>query len=89
MEEDTPQPLFRNNMLIALGSIAIALLTVYGLLNNPGEVIREDVRLGPVIAASRIVIPLFLTIGLLVLLAKVKKCKVCGKIFIWRRPTLD
>lgn len=89
MEENTPQPLFRTNVLIVLGSILIALLTAYGLLNNPGDIIREDVRLGPVIAASRIVIPLFVTIGMLVLLAKVKKCTVCGKIFIWRKPTLE
>ncbi|MBF0176678.1 MAG: hypothetical protein HQL63_07515 [Magnetococcales bacterium] len=80
------KPLIKNPMvLIFVGAIAIMLFTLFGVSNNPGEVIREDVSLGPIIAASRVLIPLFATLGLIYFLSTVKKCDVCGRILFWRQ----
>ncbi len=82
MGHDT-KPLVRNMVLVIAGGLAIMLFTFAGILNN-ADLVREDARLGPVIAASKILIPLFTTIGVIYYLAGIKKCKACGKIFFWR-----
>lgn len=79
------KPLVRSHVLIVLGGLLTISVTLFGLFNNPGELIRQDVRLGPVIAASRVFIPLFAVMGVIFLLAGIKKCKACGKIFFWRK----
>lgn len=77
-------PLFKDNTLIILGGLMVMAFTLFGVLSNPGEIIRQDVRLGPVIAAGRIVVPLFMTIGAFYLIAQIKRCKHCGKILMGR-----
>ncbi|MEO5377946.1 MAG: hypothetical protein H7832_09230 [Magnetococcus sp. DMHC-6] len=79
-----PTPLFRNLILIIGGGILIMGIIFAGILDN-GEIIRADARMGPIIAATRILVPLFFTIGVMYYLASIKKCKACGKIFFWRR----
>ncbi|MBF0153004.1 MAG: hypothetical protein HQL64_04610 [Magnetococcales bacterium] len=80
------KPLIKNPViLIFVGAVTIMLFTLFGVSNNPGEVIRQDVRLGPVIAASRVLIPLFATVGLVYFLSTVKKCDVCGRILFWKQ----
>ncbi|MEO5344866.1 MAG: hypothetical protein H7834_00635 [Magnetococcus sp. YQC-9] len=81
------QPLVSSRGLIILGAIFIMGITIYGILDNPGELIRNDLQFGPIIAASRIIIPLFITLGFIHLLAHVTKCKTCGKIRFWRRDS--
>ncbi|MBF0160739.1 MAG: hypothetical protein HQL88_00490 [Magnetococcales bacterium] len=54
-------------------------------MSNPGEIIRQDVLMGPIVAAGRIVLPLLFVIGLLFLFASIKKCEACGKILFWRK----
>lgn len=83
--EHSTKPLVRNHVLIVVGALVVATVTLHGLLTAPGELIRNDVHLGPIIAASRIFVPLFLVIGGLYLLGNVKKCHACGKIFFWRQ----
>ncbi|GAB0057221.1 hypothetical protein SIID45300_01544 [Candidatus Magnetaquicoccaceae bacterium FCR-1] len=78
------QPLVSSRGLIILGAMLIMGFTVHGILDNPGELIRNDLQFGPVIAASRIIVPLFITLGIIHLLANVTKCKTCGKIRFWR-----
>lgn len=85
--EHEVKPLIRNYVLIIVGAFVIAGITLFGILNNPGEVIKEDVLMGPIIATSRIVVPLFFAIGLIILFARLRKCKSCGKILFWRKNT--
>ncbi len=77
------KPLVRNYILVIIGAFFVAAVTLFGILNNPGEMIREDVLMGPIIATSRIIIPLFFVMGVLYFLASIKKCKSCGKILFW------
>ncbi len=84
MEHNT-RPLLRNYVLVVLGALFVTAVTLYGLLSAPGELIREDVHLGPIIAASRIFVPLFAVIGGIYFLGNIKKCDSCGKIFFWRK----
>ena len=84
MDQET-NPLVGSRWLLALGSIIIGGVTLYGVFDSPGELIRQDVRLGPVIAATKIIVPIFLTLGILYFLASVKVCKRCGKIIFWRK----
>ncbi|MBF0284503.1 MAG: hypothetical protein HQL51_08600 [Magnetococcales bacterium] len=79
------RPLFQTTGLIIAGSAAIAGFTAFGVLNDPGEIIRQDLRFGPMIAAGKILLPLFLTIFTITFLARVRKCKSCGKLMFWRR----
>ncbi|MBF0109062.1 MAG: hypothetical protein HQL76_07805 [Magnetococcales bacterium] len=60
-------------------------VTLLGLSSNYADLIREDVRMGPMIAAVRILFPMFAVIGLIYYLATVKKCAHCGKIMFWKR----
>lgn len=78
------EPLFKNTALIILGGMLIALFTLIGVLGNPGEIIRQDVRMGPAIAAAKVLVPLFITLGGIVFLASLKKCKSCGKVLMFR-----
>ncbi|MEO5362099.1 MAG: hypothetical protein H7838_00530 [Magnetococcus sp. DMHC-8] len=84
MEHHT-RPLIRSHVLVVVGVLFVIGITLFGIMNNPGEIIRQDVLMGPVIAAGRIVVPLLVVIGALCLFANVKKCKSCGKILFWRR----
>lgn len=77
------KPLFRNVVLIITSGLIIAGITVFGM-SDVDDLIREDNRLGPVIAASRIIVPLFGVIGVAYLLGSIKKCEACGKVFFWR-----
>ena len=86
MEHDT-RPLLRNYVLVVLGALFVTAVTLYGLMNAPGDLIREDVRFGPIIAASRIFVPLFFVIGGVYFLGNIKKCGACGKIFFWRKTS--
>ncbi|MBF0626634.1 MAG: hypothetical protein HQL91_00285 [Magnetococcales bacterium] len=79
------KPLVGTRSLITLGAMVIMGFTLHGILDNPGELIRNDLLLGPIIAASRIIIPLFLTLGVIHLLANVTKCEACGKILFWKK----
>ncbi|MBF0136569.1 MAG: hypothetical protein H7833_13410 [Magnetococcus sp. DMHC-1] len=80
------KPLIKNPMvLIFVGGVIVMLFTLFGVVINPGEIIREDVRLGPVIAASRILIPIFATVGVVYFLSTVKKCEACGRILFWKQ----
>ena len=88
MAHDT-KPLLRDYVLIIVGCLFIVGVMVFGLLSDPGEIIRKDVRFGPAVAAIRIIIPIFVVIGALFLLANIKKCKNCGKILFWRKPHSD
>ncbi len=85
MEHKTT-PLVGSIILILIGGICIMGVTIYGINNNPGELIRNDLLFGPIIAAGRILVPLFLTLGVIYALANIKKCKACGKILFWRKP---
>ncbi|MBF0447244.1 MAG: hypothetical protein HQL67_03495 [Magnetococcales bacterium] len=78
------KPLFRNVVLIISSGVIIAGITAFGIA-DVDELIREDNRLGPVIAASRIIVPLFGVIGVAYLLGNIRKCEACGKVFFWRR----
>ncbi|MBF0609747.1 MAG: hypothetical protein HQL55_01320, partial [Magnetococcales bacterium] len=86
-DETRYQPLFKEHILIVLGGLMVMGFTLYGVLNNPDELIRQDVRLGPVIAAGRIVVPLFLTVGVMYMISQIKQCKHCGKILLPSRLT--
>lgn len=82
MGNDKPKtPLIHENVLIILGGITIMGFTIYGIMNDPGLLIKQDLLMGPVIATARIVVPLFLTIFVLSLIARFRKCPDCGKIF--------
>lgn len=85
MEHHT-KPLLKSHVLIVVGGLFITCITLFGLLTgNVDQLIREDVRLGPVIAAGRVILPVFAAIGAIYYLAGVKKCAACGKILFWRR----
>lgn len=84
MEHKTT-PLVGSLSLIAWGAVCVMGVTLHGVLNNPGELIRNDLLFGPIIATCRIVIPLFLTLGVLYILANIKKCQACGKILFWKK----
>ncbi|MBF0438509.1 MAG: hypothetical protein HQL93_05235 [Magnetococcales bacterium] len=86
MEHKT-KPLFGHITLIAIGAIFIMGLTIYGIHNDPGELIRNDLLLGPIIATGRIVIPLFFTLGVIYLLANITKCRACGRILFWKKKS--
>ncbi|MBF0165530.1 MAG: hypothetical protein HQL97_15255 [Magnetococcales bacterium] len=79
------QPLVSSRGLIILGAMLIMGFTIHGILDNPGELIRNDPQFGPVVAASRIIVPLFISLGFIHLLANITKCKACGKIRFWRK----
>ncbi|MEO5353838.1 MAG: hypothetical protein H7835_11605 [Magnetococcus sp. XQGC-1] len=79
------KPLIRSHVLVTIAVLFVAGITLFGITNNPGEIIRQDVLMGPIIATSRIVIPLILVVGVLYLFANIKKCESCGKILFWRR----
>ena len=76
--------MFRNIVLIIASGVIIALITAFGM-TDVDDLIRENSKLGPIIAASRIIVPLFGVMGVAYLLSNVTICKVCGKIFFWRR----
>jgi hypothetical protein len=78
------KPLFRNLALIFASGMVIAGITAFGM-SDVDELIRNDNRLGPIIAASRIIVPLFGVIGVAYMLSNVRKCEACGKVFFWRR----
>ncbi|MBF0340531.1 MAG: hypothetical protein HQL95_06140 [Magnetococcales bacterium] len=84
MEHKT-RPLVGSRGLIVLGALCIMGITLHGILDNPGELIRNDLQFGPIIAASRIIIPLFITLGCIHLLASITKCQACGKILFWKK----
>ncbi|MBF0143387.1 MAG: hypothetical protein HQL57_06585 [Magnetococcales bacterium] len=84
MDHDKARPVFKNTVLIILGALSVMIVTLYGIINNK-DLILADARLGPVIAAAWVVLPLFLTIAGLFVLANIKKCRVCGKVFFWKR----
>ncbi|MGN7613151.1 hypothetical protein ACQZV8_13830 [Magnetococcales bacterium HHB-1] len=79
------QPLFRNRTLILSGGLLIMLVTTVGLLSDSSQILQQDALYGPLIAASKIFLPLFFTLGLVYFLSGVKKCAICGKIFLWRK----
>ena len=79
------KPLVRNRVLVIVGALVTIGITLFGILDNPGEMIKKDVLMGPIVAAGRIVIPLVIFIGGLCLFASIKKCKSCGKILFWRK----
>ncbi|MBF0272338.1 MAG: hypothetical protein HQL98_09780 [Magnetococcales bacterium] len=85
--EHQSKPLIGNRGLIVLGALCIMGFTLHGILDNPGDLIRNDLLYGPIIAASRIIIPLFLTLGVIHFLANVSQCKACGKILFWKKRT--
>ena len=78
------KPLVQSHVLVVVGVFVVMGVTLFGILNNPGEIIRKDVLMGPIIATGRVVIPLFFVVGMLYLFAGIKKCKSCGKILFWR-----
>lgn len=78
------KPLVRNYVLVVFGALVVVGVTLFGILNNPGEIIRQDVLMGPIIATGRIVVPLILVIGMLFLFSNIKKCKSCGKVLFWK-----
>jgi hypothetical protein len=80
--------MFRNLVLIIASGMIIAGITAFGM-SDVDDLIRENNRLGPIIAASRIIVPLFGVMGVAYLLSNVKICKSCGKIFFWRRANKD
>ena len=80
------KPLIRSHVLIVIGALFVAGITLFGIMNNPGEIIKQNVLMGPIIAASRIIIPLLFVIALLFLFARIKKCTSCGKILFWKSP---
>ncbi|MBF0293800.1 MAG: hypothetical protein HQL96_01310 [Magnetococcales bacterium] len=84
MEHKTT-PLVGSFPLIVLGGFCIMGVTLNGIFDNPGELIRHDLVFGPIIATCRIVIPLFLTLGVVYWLATIKKCHTCGKILFWKK----
>lgn len=84
----TTKPMFRNLVLIIASGMIIAGITAFGM-SDVDDLIRENNRLGPIIAASRIIVPLFGVMGVAYLLSNVKICKSCGKIFFWRRANKD
>ncbi|MBF0418835.1 MAG: hypothetical protein HQL78_01570 [Magnetococcales bacterium] len=75
----------KNPTLILVGGLLIVGVTLLGLSSNHADLIREDVRIGPIVAAARILLPLFSVIGVVYYLANVKKCAHCGKILFWKR----
>lgn len=77
-------PIIHENILIITGGAIITACTLYGIMNDPGRLIKQDLLLGPVIAAGRILVPIFITIGLVSLVSRFKKCAACGKILFWR-----
>ncbi|MEO5341012.1 MAG: hypothetical protein H7837_10955 [Magnetococcus sp. MYC-9] len=79
------KPLVRSHVLITIGVLFVVAITLFGIMNNPGEIIKQDVLMGPVVAAGRIVLPLLFVIGLLCLFANIKKCESCGKVLFWRK----
>lgn len=79
------KPLIRSHILIIVGALVVMGVTLFGVLNNPGEIIREDVLMGPIIATGRIVVPLLFVVGMIYLFAGIKKCRSCGKILFWRK----
>ncbi|MBF0446019.1 MAG: hypothetical protein HQL68_10560 [Magnetococcales bacterium] len=78
------KPMFRNVVLIVASGLIIAGITAFGM-SDVDELIRDDSRLGPVIAASRIIVPLFGVMGVAYLLSNIKICESCGKVFFWRQ----
>lgn len=83
MIHSSETPLFKSTPLILLGGFLVAMFTVIGILSDPGEIIRQDVRTGPAIAAAKVLVPLFLSLAFITFLAKIKKCKHCGKISVF------
>ena len=81
------RPLVRSHVLIIVGAFVVVGITLLGIMSNPGELIRRDVLMGPIIATGRVVVPLFLVIGAVYLLASIKKCRACGKILFWRKSS--
>jgi hypothetical protein len=84
---DETKPLIGSKWIILVGGLAIMAITLFGVLDSPGEMIRSDVRLGPVIAASKIIIPIFVIIGLIYYLASIKVCRTCGRILFWKKES--
>ncbi len=80
------KPLVRSHVLIVIGALFVSLITLFGVLNNPGELIKQDVVMGPIIATGRVVLPLIILIGVLYLFANLRKCESCGKILFWKKP---
>ncbi|HAT50618.1 MAG: hypothetical protein HQL07_13525 [Nitrospirae bacterium] len=83
------KPLVKSTVLILVGGVIIMSIILLGLSSNHADIIREDVRTGPMIAALRIIFPLFATLGLVYYLATVKKCAHCGKIMFWKRRKIQ
>ncbi|MBF0213876.1 MAG: hypothetical protein HQM00_10005 [Magnetococcales bacterium] len=83
--EHKAKPLVGTRGLISLGALSIMGFTLHGIMNNPGELIRNDLLFGPIIAVVRIIVPLFLTLGVIHVLANVTKCEACGKILFWKK----
>lgn len=87
-DENGTTPWIKDWVLILAGGLAVMGFTLYGIVSDPDVLIQADVRMGPMIAATKILIPLFLTLLAVVMLAKVKKCEKCGKIVsLWRKKT--
>ncbi|MBF0309769.1 MAG: hypothetical protein HQL56_09595 [Magnetococcales bacterium] len=84
-----PRPLFRSMVLVVFGGFMITAFTLIGVVDGADELIRQDVRLGPVLAAVRVLVPLFLTMAFIYFLASIRKCQACGKILFWRRSVAD
>ncbi|MBF0124918.1 MAG: hypothetical protein HQL60_06255 [Magnetococcales bacterium] len=85
--EHRTRPFIRNTHLVIGGALIVMAITLYGVLDDPGEVIRNDVRFGPFIAAGRVLVPLFVAMGVVYFLSGVRRCQACGKIFFWRHIT--
>lgn len=84
--EHEAQPAFRKRHLIWLGGLMVIGFTLAGMfIGDVDGLIRNDVTLGPIIAATKIVIPIFLAVAFIYWLASVKKCKACGKILFWKQ----
>ncbi|MBF0422720.1 MAG: hypothetical protein HQL73_06990 [Magnetococcales bacterium] len=79
------RPLLKSPVLVVVGGLLIVGVTLLGLSSNHADLIREDVRIGPVIAAIRILLPMFAVIGVVHYIANIKKCAHCGKILFWKR----
>ncbi|MBF0454381.1 MAG: hypothetical protein HQL72_06125 [Magnetococcales bacterium] len=78
------KPLIRNLVLIVSCGLIIAGITILGM-SDVDDLIRENSRMGPIIAASRIIVPLFGVMGVFYLLSNIRKCEACGKVFFWRK----
>ncbi|WP_130471822.1 hypothetical protein [Candidatus Magnetaquicoccus inordinatus] len=79
------KPLIRSQVLVVMGALFVSLITLFGVLNNPGELIKQDVTMGPIVAAGRIVVPLIIVVGVLYFFANLRKCESCGKILFWKK----